>query len=249
MFYLKEIKVSAEGEQGILYVTDDRETAQTLREKGEPVLIYLHSGNRGQDFSGFLFAVEDPEDLEPEYVERVYRRLKGLPWHILQTARCVVRETVTEDVDAFYRIYSDPAITEFMEDLYPEVEAEKHYVREYIEKVYTFFGFGVWTVLEKESGAVIGRAGFSYREGFEDPELGFIIGVPWQRRGYAEEVCRAVLAYGWTALAFERVQALVETENIPSLHLCWKLGFSRGDLIRLEEKEYYRLLLHNPAQT
>lgn len=230
-------------------MTDDVRRAYALQDAGEAVLIFLHPGNRDQDFSGFLFAVEDPEDLEPEYVERVYRRLKGLPWYILQTSRCVVRETVPEDVDAFYRIYSDPAITEFMEDLYPEVEAEKQYVREYIEKVYTFFGFGVWTVLEKESGAVIGRAGFSYREGFEDPELGFIIGVPWQRRGYAEEVCRAVLAYGWTALAFEQVQALVETENIPSLHLCGKLGFSRGDLIRLEEKEYYRLLLQNPAQT
>ena len=71
-----------------------------------------------------------------------------------------------EDVEDFYRIYADPSITRFMEGLYPDVEQEKEYVREYIEKVYTFFEFGVWTVVEKESGSVIGRAGFSYREGF-----------------------------------------------------------------------------------
>ncbi|WP_300844668.1 GNAT family N-acetyltransferase [uncultured Acetatifactor sp.] len=246
MVYLKEIEVETEGRRGVLYLTDDAGTARGLREAGEAVLIYLHPGNRDQDFSGFLFAVEDPEDLEPEYIERAYRRLKGLPWNILRTARCLIRETIPEDVESFYQIYSHPAITEYMEGLYPEVEEERQYVRDYIEKVYTFFGFGVWTVIERESGAVIGRAGFSYREGFDEPELGFIIGVPWQRRGYAEEVCRAVLAYGWSALEFRQVQALVEPENIPSVRLCEKLGFRKDENVNVGEKEYYRFIVSNP---
>ncbi len=241
--YLKKRKVSVNGTEQPLYVTDDKDTAEKLREDGEAVLIYLHSGNRDQDFSSYLFAVEDPEELEPEYVERVYRRLKGIPWNILETERCLVRETTPEDVDVFYRIYSNPAVTRYMEELYPEVEQEKQYVREYIEKVYTFYGFGVWTVVEKESGAVIGRAGISYREGFEEPELGFIIGVPWQGRGYAYEVCEAILAYAAAALGFTRIQALVEIENLPSLRLCQKLGFSYDTKIVLKEREYYRLLL------
>ena len=239
--YLKEIRVKTDGQEGVLYVTDDVETAETLHCQGEAVLVYLHLGNAGQDFSHFLFAVEDPEGLEPEYVERVYRRLKGLPWHILETPRCLIRETTPEDVEDFYRIYSHPDITKYMEGLYPEVEQEKQYVREYIEKVYTFYGFGVWTVVEKESGSVIGRAGFSYREGFEDPELGFIIGVPWQRKGYAREVCRAVLSYGAAALEFTKVQALVETENTASLKLCGQLEFYRDSVVRLNGKEYFLL--------
>ena len=171
--YLKEIEVSVNGVLSVLYVTDDPETGERLQGEDKQVIIYIHEGNRGQDFSGFLFAVEDPEDLEPEYVERVYRRLRGLPWNILETPRCLIRETTEEDVEDFYQIYSHPDITRYMENLYPEIEQEKAYVREYIEKVYTFFGFGVWTVVEKCSGAVIGRAGVSYREGFKEPELGF----------------------------------------------------------------------------
>ena len=177
MVYCKEIEIETEGQRGVLYVTDDAQTARGLKKRGRAVLVYLHPGNEDQDFSEFLFAVEDPEDLEAEYVERVFRRLKGMPWNILGTARCLIRETVPGDVDAFYQIYSHPAITEYMEGLYPDVEEERQYVRDYIEKVYTFFGFGVWTVVERECGAVIGRAGFSYREGFDEPELGFIIGV------------------------------------------------------------------------
>ena len=147
LIYLKEIKVKTDGQEDLLYITDDAETAETLRSEGEAVLVYLHPGNAGQDFSRFLFAVEDPEELEPDYVERVYRRLKGLPWHILETPRCLIRETTPEDVEDFYRIYSHPDITKYMEGLYPEVEQEKQYVREYIKKVYTYYGFGVWTVV------------------------------------------------------------------------------------------------------
>ena len=225
MAYYKEIRIPAEGVEAVLYVSDDAASAEALRGEGKAVLIYLHPGNAGQDFSRFLFAAEDPEDLEEEYIRRVYRRLKGLPWEIAETARCLIRETTPEDVEEFYRIYSDPSITRYMDGLYPEREQEKRYIREYIEKVYTFYGFGVWTVVEKESGAVIGRAGLSYREGYDDPELGFIIGVPWQGKGYAREVCRAVLDYAWNALEFDRVQALVEPGNEASLRLCEELGF------------------------
>lgn len=90
--YIKEIKVPISGTEETLYVTDQKDTAEALRRAGEAVLVYLHSGNRNQDFSSYLFAVEDPEDLEPEYVERVYRRLKGLPWNILETDALFARQ-------------------------------------------------------------------------------------------------------------------------------------------------------------
>ncbi len=243
MGYLKQIKIHTGGQTGILYVTDDESTAKRLRDSGEAVLIYFHDGNRNMDFSGFLFGVEEPENLDEDYAEKVYCRLKGIPWDILETKRCRIRETVPEDVDAFYEIYSDPAITEFMEDLYPEKEQEKAYIREYIEKIYTYYEFGVWTIVEKNTGDVIGRAGFSYRAGYDEPELGFIIGVPWQRKGYAEEACRAILDYGWNNLCFDRVQVLVETENEPSLRLCDKLGFHGADELTMDDKRYFRLIL------
>lgn len=226
----------------VLYVTDDPKTAKELRDRGEAVLIYLHEGNQEQDFADFLYAVEDPDNLDPEYAVKVYQRMKGLPWDILQTERCLIRETTPEDVDDFFRIYSDPEITRYMENLYPELEQEKQYIRDYIEKIYTFYEFGVWTVIQRNSGAVIGRAGFAYREGYEEPELGFIIGIPWQHQGYAEEVCRAILEYGWERLEFTRVQAMVEPGNEASLRLCKKLGFEAKETVKAGERVYLRLL-------
>lgn len=246
MSYFRQIEIDGQDDGGILFVTDEADTAKKLRERGEAVLVYLHEGSRDQDFSEFRFAVEDPEGLEIDYIEKVYRRCKGLPWNVLETDRCLIRETVPEDVEAFYEIYSNPVITEFMEDLYPDKEQEKAYIRDYIEKIYGFYGYGVWTVTEKNSGAVIGRAGFSYREGCDTPELGFVIGAPWQRKGYAGEVCGAILKYGWEELGFEAVQALVEPANEASLRLCDSLGFRAEQEVFVNGREFFLLKCYKP---
>ncbi|MCM1534973.1 MAG: GNAT family N-acetyltransferase, partial [Clostridium sp.] len=168
---------------GTLLITDSVSVTQKAVAAGRAVLVFLHGKNRKQSFEGVCYAFENPEDLDREYLEQVYRRHAGLPWDILDTERCHLRETTEADVEDFYRIYAEPSVTAYMEDLYSDPEQEREYTRKYIENVYGFYGFGVWTVIKKDTGEVIGRAGLSYREGFDEPELGFVIGVPWQGKG------------------------------------------------------------------
>ncbi len=226
----------------ILYLTDESDTYASLCKEGCYVLPYLHDGVKSEDFPGAAWLIEDWEETNKESLELIYRRLAGLPWEILQTARCRVRETTVEDVDSFYQIYREPSVTAYMEELFAEREEEIAYTRDYIEKVYAFYGYGMWTVLEKESGAVIGRAGIVWREGYELPELGFVIGVPWQGKGYAYEVCGAILRYAKEELAMERVQALVRTGNERSLRLCEKLGFAHFGETEIEGKTHLLLV-------
>ncbi len=228
------------GKEGLLWITDDAASAVWLRERGGAVLAYLHDGNGGQNFSCCKYAMMNPRELDAEYFELIYRRLKRLSWDILETDRCLLRESTAADVPAFFRIYQEPMITEHMENLFPTREEETAYIEDYIDKVYSFYDFGVWTVLEKATGQVIGRAGLSYREGFEEPELGFVIGVPWQGQGIAYEICRAILDYGSRVLEFDRVQAFVEPGNEPSIALCGKLGFRERERVFLDGKEHIR---------
>lgn len=246
-------EVREESSKGILYLTDDPQVYNTLaavftdtalskelekssRSDGSseeihpPVLIYLHPGNQDADFGDARYALEDPEDTEPEYLERVYRRCHNLPWEILSTERCWLRETVEGDVDSFWSMYQDSEITRYTERLYPTLEAERNYIREYRRLVYSFYEFGVWTVLDRQSGAVVGRAGLSVREGYDLPELGYVIRREWQGRGLAKEVCQGILKYAGELLGFERIQVLVHEENVVSLHLCRELGFQAQSL-------------------
>lgn len=252
MYYLKKVIISSqtgecretffadavENEEAVLWITDSSVRGRELLTDGQAVLIWLHEENREQDFSMFRYACDNPAELDRDYLEGIYRRYKRIPWDILETKRCLVRETTVEDVEEFYRIYSEPSITEFMEPLYDDPERERAYAKDYIDQAYAFYGFGIWTVLAKpEEGQdisgvdsepeVIGRAGICYREGYEDPEIGFIIAVDKQGQGYASEVCREILRYGHEELGFERILAFVQPANGASLKVCDKIGMNR----------------------
>ena len=221
-----------------LWMTDMSEMVSVLRHLNYPVLALLHEENRSQDFSAASYACEDPENLDARYMDRVYRRYKRLPWDIMETERCLIRETTVEDVDAFYEIYSEPSITLYTEGLFAEPEQEEKYINDYIDCVYSFYNLGVWTILKKDTNEIIGRAGLSYRDGYEEPELGFVIGCPWQRKGYAEEVCRAILEYGREEFEFTEVQAFVRTENKASLALCRKLDMQPAREVEISGEKH-----------
>lgn len=237
MYYLKRVILCPEhGESKVvgavpdpeqseetLWITDSSVKASELQDAGKAVLVWLHDENRDQDFSSFRYACDNPHDLDMDYLEGVYRRHMGIPWDILETERCLIRETTVADVEEFYRIYSDPSITKYMESLYEDPEEERAYARDYIDKVYSFYGFGIWTVVEKARNQVIGRAGICYREGYDDPELGFVIAAHEQGMGYATEVCRAIVQYGHEELGFERILAFVQPDNQASVRVCEKL--------------------------
>ncbi len=232
---------NAEKQRDVLYITDSEEIYRALLKQGAYVLPCRHAGNREAAFTGAAYVIEQIEELGYEEIDMAYRRLAGLPWKILTTKRCIIRETTEEDADSFYKIYAAPEITAYMEDLYADREEELAYIREYREKVYGFYGYGMWTVLLKD-GTVIGRAGVSWREGYDVPELGFVIGVPWQRQGYAYEVCSAILDYAAEELGMTQIQALVMHGNEKSRALCAKLGFRETGEVRIGDCGYARLV-------
>lgn len=239
-----DISVCDGAEKETLYITDSEREYHTLRQQGGYVLPYRHGDNGDADFTGALYIIEQIEEIGYDTVDMAYRRLAGLPWEILSTERCIIRETVEEDVDSFYEIYAEPEITKYMEDLYDDREEEIAYIKDYREKIYSFYGYGMWTVLTKD-GTVIGRAGISWREGFDFPELGFVIGVPWQRQGYACEVCSAILAYAQKELGLTEIRALVMAGNDKSEALCRKLGFQYMEQITIESEIYWQMVRRN----
>jgi len=231
------------GGQGTLYIVDTKQDLDFIKSKGLPVLAWLHEENRDQDLSAAAYAVEDPHALDIEFYEKVYRREMHIPWEILETDRCLVREMVPGDAAAFERIYEEPEICRYMKDFHGDAAGEAAYIREYTAH-YRFYEYGVWSIVLKETGEVIGRAGFSEGDANVSvdktevtadmvitmgeknlPCLGYMIGVPWQRQGLAYEVCRAILQYAKEELGFEAVQLQVEAENTASIRLAEKLNF------------------------
>lgn len=225
-----------------LYITDDREIFQGLWEEGASVLVWLHEENKGENFTKAEYLVENIEEIDFIYLERIYRRLRKIPWIIKETKRCIIREMTEEDLEQLYEIYRGKSITQYMEGLYEEKEEEREFIRSYIESAYKFYGYGTWVIEDKLTKKLIGRVGFNLREGYEEPELGFVIAEQYQRQGYAYECCSAVIENSREEFGFEMIQALVKEGNYNSARLCLKLGFKETEPVFWEEEKYLRYI-------
>lgn len=210
--------------KGELIVTDSQSAYEYYKLRGIEVLIYIHEEKELDSYPKAQYLVINPEDTDYEYFERVYRRIHDIPWEIARTKRMIIRETIEEDVDEFAIMYKDSRMTKYMEPLYENIEAEKKYAREYRDKVYACQGFGIWTLLDKKTQKCIGRAGLTYRCGFDNVEIGFAIGTEYWNKGYASEAIREILAFAERE-NLGSVNALVMKDNAASRHVLEKFDF------------------------
>ena len=219
-------------------ITDSPAMAADYAKRNIPYIVVLNEQNRAEAFPSGAYCVEHAEDINDAYRERVYRRFRGLPWDIAETERLRIREITVEDVPRLYELYRYESVTRYMEPLFPEMEKEIEYTKAYIENVYKFYGYGMWVIVQKKSGAVIGRVGLEHKEGFDGLELGFMLGTAYQHCGYAYEACRAVLEYGMEYLCVARFYAFINEGNIASIRLCERLGFMKTRHVKLPAMQY-----------
>ena len=213
------------------------------KEHGVATMAYLNLEIPNQSYFGVDMLVEGFDEVDVDFLEKVWQRHHRIPWTILETERCVIRELTLDDLDALFELYGDGEIDKYTDPLYP-YEEEKEFQRAYIENMYRYFGYGLWLVFSKETGELVGRAGLEHREYHEEIELelGYIIGKKYQGQGYATEVCEAILDYAKENTGFERINALIEDGNIASEKLSEKLGFTHVEDFELHGKIMHRYI-------
>ena len=238
---VEEITISAlpevEAEEG-MFIASSQKDLDNAKE-----VNFATVGFQKPDSAVFLHAdmvVEGFEEVDAFFLERVWRRHHRIPWHILETNRLIVRELGLEDLDALFELYENKKMAAYLDPLY-SYEEEKKYQESYINNMYEFYGYGMWLVFEKKSGKLIGRAGIEHREESNFlPEIGYAIGDPYQQKGYAAEVCQAILEYAKEELCFEEMLCFIEPENEVSIHLAKRLGFEFLEAMEIEGVELHK---------
>lgn len=228
--FIKEIEMQNETLFRTLVLADSKEGIRLANEAGLPCLG-LELGKEAETLA-CPYVVTDISAVTPMCMEQVYRRFYNLPWEILESVRCIVREGTEEDAAQILGIYED--IEEFsLTKPFANLEEGQRYMRDYRKMVYRLYEYGLWVVEEKESGKLLGVAGLENQifQGQEYLALGYVIGKNWRGRGYGEEVCRAILDYGKNTLGLRTLHCFVELENEASIRLIEKLGFCRKEIV------------------
>jgi RimJ/RimL family protein N-acetyltransferase len=85
-------------------------------------------------------------------------------------------------------------------------------------------GFGMWTMVEKATGALVGRAGLFFPEGWPGLEVGWLVAPEARGRGYATEVGAKAITLAFTVLKVGSVCSIIAPENTASIAVATRLG-------------------------
>lgn len=224
-------------------ITDSRECADKAAKRSIGFAVYLNEAGRESDFADALYCIDNVDLLPLEQVDKMYERSRDIPWEILRTNRFVLREMTCDDLDDILAIYDHEDVSRYAGGPYKDREQSLNYIREYIANQYRFFEYGIWLVIDKISGEIVGRCGYNTREGYDGPELGYVFAKRHWGKGYAGEVIEAVLKYGFEELGFDRINAFVMPQNEVSVYLLEKFGFKYNSQVELHDKTHLWYML------
>jgi RimJ/RimL family protein N-acetyltransferase len=150
---------------------------------------------------------------------------------LLETDRLILRSHRLDDYPDCIAMWRDPQVVKYTIGSESTPQRTWQRLLAYCGH-WSVLGFGYWAVECKSTGRYIGELGFAdFRrdtcpsiEGI--PEIGWALCVEAQGRGYATEALRRVVEWGDANLGVSRTVCIVHRENLRSIHLARKLGYS-----------------------
>ena len=140
------------------------------------------------------------------------------------TPRLDLRLLDENDLDALHAVLGDPiAMTAYKGGFTREESAQwiTNQQRRYLED-----GFGLWAVILRETGAVIGDCGITLQKIEDDTvvEVGYHLARVYWHQGYATEAARACVEWAFANLETADVYAKVRETHTPPRAVAERLG-------------------------
>jgi RimJ/RimL family protein N-acetyltransferase len=150
---------------------------------------------------------------------------------VLETERLRLRPFQATDLDAQAQMLGDSQVVRFLGG---RASTREEAWRKMLTGpgMWQFMGFGYWAVERKEDGAYIGQTGFAdfkrdLKPSIEGlPEMGWLFASHAHGKGYAREAIAAGLDWADEALQGQDVVAIINPDNLPSIRVAEKTGFT-----------------------
>ena len=132
-----------------------------------PVIALSHENNRQESLMGTPWLILDTDALSPFFLNEVYCRHHKQPLTITTTNRCIVRELTIRQLPELLQLQEEnknnPSGCFFPQNIISHKEAEE-FLQNYIKNQYSFYGYGIYGIFNKENENFLGIAGFSSLE-------------------------------------------------------------------------------------
>lgn len=155
---------------------------------------------------------------------------------ILETKRLILREMTEEDIPALHGFLGDPEVMYAYEHGF-SMEESADWCRRQMAR-YEKDGFGLWAVIRKEDGQLIGDCGITMQdigkgEAEKKEEIGYHLRKDCWHQGYAIEAAGAVKKYAFEVLNLPEVYSIIRDTNLPSQKTARRNGMKKcGESVR-----------------
>jgi RimJ/RimL family protein N-acetyltransferase len=153
---------------------------------------------------------------------------------ILETERLSLRTLNTDDASFYLRLVNEPTWLQHIGNRgVTTLEQACMAIEHGPNQMFRQFGHCLYLVTLKRDGSPIGICGLIKRDGLDDVDLGYALLPEHVGQGYVFESASAVLQYAFSALAKQRVVAIVAPENVKSIRVVEGLGMRFERMITL----------------
>ena len=154
---------------------------------------------------------------------------------ILETDRLILSELKTKDAKFIHKLYNDQDFINYIGDKgIHSVQDAVRFINTGPKQSYKNHGYGLYLVKLKDETS-IGVCGLLKRDDLDLPDIGFAILPDYRRMGFIYEASKAVIEDGKNRLYFDSLFAITTPDNIGSINLLKKLGFTLKDIIKRDK--------------
>ena len=144
-----------------------------------------------------------------------------------ETDSLLLRQFTLDDAPRHGRTFFDPLVTQYLPRGPFKADEARGIARRVIEhfiKHWEDHGFGVWAVIEKTSGDLIGQCGLNTLAEAPETELLYLLDRSYWGRGLATEAARSAVEIGFLAVGLQRIVGLTMPDNVASQRVLTKAG-------------------------
>ena len=141
----------------------------------------------------------------------------------LTTDRLLLRPFRAEDFEAHAEICADPEVMRFIRAGALSRSDSWWQMARYMGH-WQLRGYGLWAVVERSTGRLVGHLGFLNPEGGHGFEMGWALARHAWGKGYALEGTRAAMAHGFEVLKQDHIACVIQPENARSIRIAERLG-------------------------
>ncbi|MFY1046807.1 GNAT family N-acetyltransferase [Chryseobacterium sp. GP-SGM7] len=155
-----------------------------------------------------------------------------MKFETIETERLLIKKLDSQIMNKIFELNNDDEIKKILgftdKEFIRQKKIHQKGYESYNQKMLNF------QIVEKKSNTIIGNCGFhSWNPQHHRAEVGYALNSDeFKNKGFMKEALQKVIEYGFQDLDLNRIEALIDENNIPSKKLLDFYGFTKEGVLR-----------------